>query len=64
MDMSTDPSMDSRCSSIIINTVMMAHRRPTIADWQRWAPEICARYRSVPARVLIAEMTAEGLLVT
>jgi len=43
---------------------MIAHRRPTTADWQRWAPEICARYRSVPARVLIAKMTAEGLLVT
>jgi hypothetical protein len=41
-----------------------AHRHPTPADWQRWQPMIAARYKGVPARVLVAEMTVDGLQVT
>jgi hypothetical protein len=40
------------------------HPHPTANDWQRWKPSIKARYRRLPARVIIQEMKAERLLVT
>jgi hypothetical protein len=64
MNISTNTRENVRVSDIPANAIVIAHRRPTINDWKRWAPRICARYKSVPARILIAEMSAEGLHVT
>lgn len=64
MGSTRDPAVHFDPNGVITGSVSRAYRRPTPLDWQRWAPRICAYYKSVPARVLIAEMTAEGLLVT
>ncbi|GAB7324850.1 hypothetical protein MBLNU13_g08679t1 [Cladosporium sp. NU13] len=51
-------------SSITTSPTSRECRHPTPADWERWAPTISARYKRGPARLLIQEMNANGLLVT
>ena len=39
-------------------------RPPNAEDWQKWKPSIMARYRAIPARLIVREMETEGLRVT
>lgn len=64
MELTTDLAVRVKSNGITAAFVPRASRDPTPLDWERWAPTIAARYKSVPARVLIGEMNAEGLNVT
>jgi hypothetical protein len=64
MELTTDLVANPRQASTTIGTTTAARRYPTTADWQRWKPTIAARYKTVPARVIIREIDAEHLFVT
>ena len=64
MELTTDLAVRIKSNGVTAAAVPRAYRHPTPLDWERWAPTIAARYKSVPARVLIGEMNAEGLHVT
>lgn len=64
MESTTDLTVRVGSSGITAAVFARAHQIPTPLDWQRWAPTIAARYKSVPARVLVSEMNADGLHVT
>lgn len=64
MELTADLAVRAKSNGITAAFVPRAYRDPTPLDWEQWAPTIAARYKSVPARVLIGEMNAEGLHVT
>lgn len=64
MEPTTDLVVRAKSNRITAAIVPRTYRNPTPIDWKRWAPIIAARYKSVPARVLVSEMNAEGLQVT
>ena len=64
MELATGLAVRVKINDFTAAIVPRAHRDPTPLDWERWKPTIAARYRGVPARVLIGEMNAEGLQVT
>lgn len=64
MELTTDLVVRPRSDTITTDIIARPRRRLTPDDWKRWKPRVTARYRSVPARVLIAEMEADGLHVT
>jgi hypothetical protein len=64
MELATNLVLRSKSDSVTTLGVPRAQRQPTTLDWQRWRPAIEARYKSEPARILIGEMNADGLLVT
>ena len=63
MELTTDLVVRVKSNGITAAFVPRAYRDPTPLDWERWKPTIAARYKSIPARVLIGEMNAEGLHV-
>ena len=64
LELTPGPVKCSKCDGATASLDMIERRRPTSADWQRWAPTIATRYKVMPARVLIQEMNADNLLVT
>jgi hypothetical protein len=64
MALTTDLAIRLKSNDIPVAIAPEVLRHPTPLDWQRWAPTIAARYKGVPARVLLGEMKADGLLVT
>jgi hypothetical protein len=64
MELTTELIIRSKPNTITIDVAPKVRRRPSPADWQRWAATIAVRYKRVPARLLIVEMEADGLLVT
>jgi len=64
MESTTDLVMRPKHITTTTAIITRGCHRPTSADWNRWLPRVMARYKSVPARVIIAEMKVDGLLVT
>ena len=64
MELTTNLVVRSSSNTITTDIIARARRHPTSDDWKRWEPRVLARYKGVPARVLIAEMEADGLHVT